>query len=131
KDPLTELLNRHAFRLLVEHELVVARRLKRGDTLLVIDVNDLASVNESFDRDAGDETLRAIARLLRRTARESDVIGRLGGDEFAIFALGCSGDALAVRISAAVASAAENATPATTRELSVGMRVGITEVRPD
>ena len=130
KDELTELLNPEAFRLLVEHELLVARRLKRVDTLLFIDVDNLQSVNESFDRAAGDETLRAIARLLRRTARESDIIARLGGDEFAVFALGCAGDALANRISAAVAGAAETASEATIRELSVGMSIGITEVRP-
>jgi diguanylate cyclase (GGDEF)-like protein len=130
RDELTELLNPDAFRLLVEHELLVARRLHRVDTLLVIDVDNLRSVNESFGNDGGDETLRAIARLLRRTARDSDIIARLGGDEFAVFALGCAGDALANRISAAVACAADSASEATIRELSVGMSIGITEVRP-
>jgi diguanylate cyclase (GGDEF)-like protein len=130
KDELTGLLNPSAFRLLVEHELIVGRRLQRIDTLLAIDVDGLHLVNESNGRDGGDETLRAIARLLRRTARESDVIGRIGGDEFAVYALDCSGDALAKRIATAVASAGETAAVATKRELSVTVKIGITEVRP-
>jgi diguanylate cyclase (GGDEF)-like protein len=130
KDDLTGLLTPHAFRLLVEHELLVARRTQRVDTLLVIDVDHLDSVNASHGRDGGDETLRAIGRLLQRTARESDIFGRIGGDEFAIFALDCSGDALARRISQMVASAGDSAAETTSRPLSVRVKVGITEVRP-
>ncbi len=75
-DHLTGLLTPDAFRLLVEHELRVARRIQRADALLVIDVDDLEWVNEADGRQAGDDTLRAIARLLGETARDSDVIGR-------------------------------------------------------
>jgi diguanylate cyclase (GGDEF)-like protein len=128
KDELTGLLNPDAFRLLVEHELRVARRTQRVDTLLVIDVESLESVNQSFGREGGDETLRAIGRLLKRTARESDIFGRIGDDEFAIFAIDCASDALARRISQCVASAGDTATESD-RPLSVQVKVGITEVR--
>jgi diguanylate cyclase (GGDEF)-like protein len=130
KDELTGLLNPAAFRLLVEHELRVARRNQRADSLLVIDIDDLQSVNDQFGEEEGDETLCAVGRLLRETARDSDIVGRIGGDEFAVFALDCAGNALADRISSAVsmASTAFNAGPA--RALAVGMSIGITEVRP-
>lgn len=130
KDQLTGLLNPDAFKLLVEHELVVARRLGRVDTLLVIDVDGLRAVNEAFGREAGDETLLAIARLLQTTARESDVIARLGGDEFAIFALDCVGDSLARRISAAAVRAGVNAAEASDRELNVRIHIAISETQP-
>lgn len=130
KDQLTGLLNHDAFRLLAEHELIVARRLGRIDTLLVIDVENLQSVNHIFGREGGDETLRSIGRLLQRTARESDIIGRIGDDEFAIFALDCVGDALAKRVSAAVSRAGDDAPSTSSRELTVRVRVGLTEVAP-
>ncbi|HEY9229781.1 MAG TPA: GGDEF domain-containing protein [Gemmatimonadaceae bacterium] len=130
KDQLTGLLNPDAFRLLVEHELIVSRRLGRIDTLLVIDVENLQSVNHIFGREGGDETLRSIGRLLQRTARESDIIGRIGDDEFAIFALDCVGDALAKRISSAVVRSGDGALTNTNRELTVRIRVGLTEVGP-
>jgi diguanylate cyclase (GGDEF)-like protein len=130
KDDLTELLNPEAFRLLVEHELAVARRQGRTDTLLVIDVAGLGAVREEFGRAGGDVTLRGIARLLRRTARESDILGRLGETEFAVFALDCVGNGLASRITQAVERTADGITQLTIRQLSVELRIAITEVRP-
>src|SRR5215468_9595900 len=130
KDDLTELLNPEAFRLLVEHELAVARRQGRTDTLLVIDVAGLEAVKNEFGQAGGNVTLRGIARLLRRTARESDILGRLGEREFAVFALDCVGNALASRIAAAVERTEDGITQLTIRQLSVELKVAITEVRP-
>jgi diguanylate cyclase (GGDEF)-like protein len=129
-DELTGLLNPAAFRLLVEHELRVARRNQRTDALLVIDIDDLQSVNDSFGELEGDETLCAVGRLLRDTARDSDIVGRIGGDEFAVFALDCAGNALADRISSAVTMASTAFNASSSRALAVGMSIGITEVRP-
>lgn len=130
KDEVTELLNPDAFRLLVEHELAVARRNGRTDTLLVIDVNGLEAVTDEFGRAGGDVTLRSIARLLRRTARDSDILGRLGETEFAVFALDCVGNALAARITDAVERTPDGLTQLTIRQLSVELKIAISEVRP-
>jgi diguanylate cyclase (GGDEF)-like protein len=130
KDQLTGLLNPAAFKLLVEHELLVARRYQRVDTLLVIDVENLRAINAVFGFEGGDETLRAVGQLLERTARESDVVGRIGDDEFAIFAIDCTGDSLAKRISKAVSRAVTRGYGTVTRPLAVRVRIGVTEVRP-
>ena len=130
KDELTELLNPEAFRVLVDHNLAVARRLVRVDTLLVIDVAGLAAVNDEFGRAGGQITLRAIARLLRRTARDSDVLGRLGDEAFAIYALDCVGDALATRIIDAASRTPDRLTEMTIRQLAVELNVAITEIEP-
>jgi hypothetical protein len=58
------------------------------------------------------------------------LFGPLTESAFAIFALGCAGDALANRISAAFETSAQHAADATTHELSVGMSVVIAELRP-
>jgi diguanylate cyclase (GGDEF)-like protein len=129
KDELTDLLNPEAFRLLVEHELAVARRYGRADTLLVIDVAGLDVVRDEFGRAGGDVTLRGIARLLRHVARESDILGRLGETEFGVFALDCVGNALASRISDAVERSDDGITHLTIRQLSVALKIAITEVR--
>src|SRR3982750_1811536 len=119
KDELTELLNPEAFRLFVEHQLAVARREGRVDTLLVIDVSGLDAVTGEFGRAGGDVSLRGIARVLRRTARESDILGRLGETEFAVYALDCASDALAVRIKDAVEGTPDRLTEMTIRQLAV------------
>jgi len=130
KDELTELLNPESFRLLVEHNLAVARRQGRVDTLLVIDVAGLEAVNDEFGRAGGNVTLRAIARLLRRTARDSDVLGRLGPHAFAVYALDCVGNGLATRISDAVSRTPDRLTEMTIRQLSVELKIALTEVEP-
>jgi diguanylate cyclase (GGDEF)-like protein len=130
KDELTGLLNAAAFKLLVEHELVVARRYQRMDAFLVIDVENLRAINAVFGFEGGDDTLRAVGQLLQRTARESDIVGRIGDDEFAIFALDCEGDSLAKRISTAVSRAVTHSANGLKRPLAVRVRIGLTEVNP-
>ena len=130
-DQLTGLLIPEAFRVLVEHELIVARRLGRVDTLLVVDVDHMGEMNGSLGTDSGDEILRAVGHLLRRTARESDIVGRLGGDEFAIYAPDCQGTALARRISAAASTAPMAASGGGDVYVQpVEIRIGLMEVDP-
>jgi diguanylate cyclase (GGDEF)-like protein len=131
KDALTGLLNTAAFRLLVEHELVVARRYQRIDAFLVIDVENLRAISAVFGFEGSNDTLRAVAKLLQRTARESDLVGRIGDDEFAILALDCVGEPLGRRISAAVSRAVIQGPGTLRRPLAVRVRIGITEVHPD
>jgi len=83
-----------------------------------------------FGFQGGNDTLRAVAKLLQRTARESDIVGRIGDDEFAILALDCEGESLAKRISTAVSRAVMQGPGTLRRPLAVRVRIGITEVHP-
>jgi diguanylate cyclase (GGDEF)-like protein len=53
-------------------------------TLLLVDIDNLKSYNDTYGHLAGDEVLRQAAVLMRRSCRQHDVVGRLGGDEFAV-----------------------------------------------
>ena len=82
-DPLTGLLNRRKFEEVMANEVARARRY--GDlSLLMIDVDRFKSVNDRHGHPAGDEVLRAIARVLKKCCRATDTCARLGGDEFAL-----------------------------------------------
>lgn len=83
-DPLTGLLNRKAFETRLEQALAHARRFGPRSALLVLDLNDFKTVNDTLGHPAGDRLLVVIADRLRVLARETDVVARLGGDEFAI-----------------------------------------------
>jgi len=80
-DKLTGLYNR----MFVEEEL---RRLdsQRQLPLSIIagDVNSLKLVNDAFGHKAGDDLLKKVARILKKSCRQEDIIGRFGGDEFTI-----------------------------------------------
>jgi diguanylate cyclase (GGDEF)-like protein len=90
----------------------------------------MRAINAVFGHEGGDDTLRAVGQLLQRTARESDIVGRIGDDEFAIFALDCTGDALAKRVSTAVSRATTKGPGGIMRPLAVRVRIGLTEVSP-
>ena len=81
-DHLTGLFNRRY----LEKEL---RRLDNPSSLplavLAIDVNDLKLTNDAFGHQGGDELLREVGDVLRRSCRDEDILGRAGGDEFVIY----------------------------------------------
>ena len=59
-------------------------RLTAG-ALMMIDVDDFKSINDSFGHMFGDEFLKRFASTIKSTFRESDIVGRYGGDEFFVF----------------------------------------------
>lgn len=83
-DSLTGLMNLRAFEEVLQQEHRKAERSGRPYTLLVIDVDNLAQVNEMLGHDAGSQILGAVASAISRSIRNSDVAARLGGDEFVV-----------------------------------------------
>ena len=81
-DPLTAVYNGQVFRQEVTHFM-----LHDGScgALLVFDLDNFKSINDSHGHPTGDDALRRIADVLRRTFRQQDIVGRLGGDEFGAF----------------------------------------------
>ena len=83
-DALTGCLSRGAFQERLEHESKLARRHRAPFSLIVADLDNLKSLNDSGGHHSGDRALRWLAAVLTQAARETDVVGRLGGDEFAM-----------------------------------------------
>jgi diguanylate cyclase (GGDEF)-like protein/PAS domain S-box-containing protein len=91
-DPLTGVFNRRRFDETLEAQLAHARRYRKKGALLIVDVDRFKQINDEFGHVAGDEALRAVARLLASNLRQTDTLGRdaaglvarLGGDEFAL-----------------------------------------------
>jgi len=83
-DPLTGVINRAGF------ELVVAEAMERSRTtgvlmaLMYLDIDRFKQVNDRYGHNAGDALLRAFASRLSQTLRSSDTVARLGGDEFTV-----------------------------------------------
>jgi two-component system cell cycle response regulator len=82
-DPLTGLLNRHAFDVRLAAVLAVAARSSERLALLVLDIDHFKSHNDRFGHPFGDRALTAFAYVLRTAFRETDLIFRYGGEEFA------------------------------------------------
>lgn len=83
-DHVTELPNRHATYARLELELERARKAGTQVALLLVDLDNFKTVNDTAGHAAGDELLKQVAAALSGAVRVSDLVGRIGGDEFAI-----------------------------------------------
>ncbi len=83
-DPLTNLLNRRSFVRQLDAEVARSRRYNRPLALLVFDLNELKSLNDTYGHAAGDEALQLVAATLSAGLRRGDHAFRIGGDEFAV-----------------------------------------------
>jgi diguanylate cyclase (GGDEF)-like protein len=83
-DPLTGLYTRGTFTRLLNTAIARSRRLGWRFALVLVDLDDLKSVNDKYGHPAGDAALRALAQYLRTALRLSDDAARIGGDEFAL-----------------------------------------------
>ena len=83
-DALTGLYNRAFFFTTMEQEIRRSDRMGRGFTLLMLDLDDLKPVNDTFGHQWGDRLLKAIADTVRQTIRFTDAAARYGGDEFVV-----------------------------------------------
>ncbi|HWT79924.1 MAG TPA: sensor domain-containing diguanylate cyclase, partial [Candidatus Methylomirabilis sp.] len=83
-DELTGLANHRQFYHQLAREVRRAQRYKRPLTLLMLDLDYFKQYNDKFGHLAGDQALRETAEVLRRNARDVDILARYGGEEFAI-----------------------------------------------
>jgi diguanylate cyclase (GGDEF)-like protein len=83
-DALTGLANRTLFQRRLEAEIDAAETNGTSVSLLLLDLDDFKSVNDTLGHDAGDALLVEMSRRLSGLAGEGDTIARLGGDEFAM-----------------------------------------------
>ncbi|KAB0650841.1 MAG: sensor domain-containing diguanylate cyclase [Acinetobacter bohemicus] len=86
-DSLTGLFNRRAWDNLIGLEEERCKRYGHPTAILMIDLNNLKTVNDSLGHTAGDELIQKAATALKGCVRSNDIVARLGGDEFAILSI--------------------------------------------
>lgn len=88
RDPLTRVFNRKYLAERLFAEVARARRVEGDVAVLMIDLDSLKTVNDSFGHHAGDRALCAVASGITCVLRVEDVLARYGGDEFVVLAVG-------------------------------------------
>lgn len=83
-DPMTGLYNRRHFNSFVVQEVERSVRLNQPFSLITLDLDHLKQINDTFGHSIGDEAICAIARVLKKNARNIDISVRFGGEEFGI-----------------------------------------------
>ena len=83
-DGLTGLPNRSLLRQQMDDLLLHTRRSAEKVAVLVLGLDNFKAVNDTLGHGIGDKLLRGVAKRLRSTLREEDVLARLNSDEFAV-----------------------------------------------
>jgi len=91
-DPLTHLPNRRLLQDRLGQELVAGARNGLYGAILFLDLDNFKTLNDTRGHEAGDQLLIEVARRLRTSVRECDIVGRLGGDEFLVLLSDLSAD---------------------------------------
>ena len=83
-DPLTGLFNRRAFERKIAEEFERAKRYSHLVSVLLLDIDNFKTINDTFGHHGGDIALVKISTILRERTRRSDFPARYGGEEFVL-----------------------------------------------
>ena len=83
-DPLTQLPNRRLLRDRMQAALEASRQDNHHRALLLLDLDNFKTINDTQGHEVGDQLLVEVAQLLRSAVHGSDTMARLGGDEFVL-----------------------------------------------
>lgn len=83
-DGLTGLANQRTLRRVLERELTRSRRSAQPVSVVFVEIDGFKKINDDFGHLHGDQILCAVANMLRRSCRETDLVARFGGDEFVL-----------------------------------------------
>lgn len=83
-DAKTGIYNNRYFEQQLENELSRANRFDRPLTIIMSDLDLLRNINNTYGHLAGDEVLIGVAKILKQSVREYDIVSRFGGEEFAV-----------------------------------------------
>jgi diguanylate cyclase (GGDEF)-like protein len=89
-DSLTGLFNHRAFQERIDREIALANQNQQSLSLILLDLDHLKRINDTYGHRAGDTALAHAARMMRKVARTVDFCARYGGEEFVIILPECS-----------------------------------------
>ncbi len=83
-DQTCQIHNRRYFDEQLSREIARSKRTGNAMALLIGDLDDFKSVNDTLGHAAGDSVLRQVGRILSENARQVDIVARYGGEEFGV-----------------------------------------------
>jgi diguanylate cyclase (GGDEF)-like protein/PAS domain S-box-containing protein len=123
-DPLTGLFNRRRFEQELNLQIAYSSRYSAALSVLLIDLDQFKTINDSHGHRAGDEVICSAATTLRGRLRVNDLVARLGGDEFAVL-LPATGNAEAAYVAEQLRSAISSERHGESSSLAVTASIGV------
>jgi diguanylate cyclase (GGDEF)-like protein len=130
-DGLTGLVNHRTFYEILEKELWRSRRYGGRISLIMIDVDNLKSINDAFGHRAGDKAIREISRRIKECIRQIDTAARYGGDEFAVILINTSLEDAVIVAQRMVDAVANSQTTWQKEQIPLSISVGLGQYDPE
>ncbi len=114
-------------------ERLITEFLSRGTegchAMMLLDLDDLKYINDTYGHTMGDAALREVAKTLKSSFRHADIIGRVGGDEFMVFLCSCGSPAQAEKLAEALLDKIANLSADDTVSIPLSISLGITTIQ--
>jgi len=123
-DGLTGELNRHHLSEVLEDTLEEALRFRSSVGFLLIAIDNLAHINESYGFDVGEQVIGAVAKRLRSRMRGKDTLGRFSGNKFGLVLRDCTPDDMATAAERLLTGVRDEMVPTSAGPIAVTVTVG-------
>lgn len=127
-DPLTGELNRANLIASLAEAIEEAGRYRTSFAFMLIGVDHLARINDSFGFDVADEVICEIARRVRLRLRGGDVLGRFSGNKLGLILKNCSVEAMNIAAERFLVAVREEIIPTTSGPVSITASIGAVNV---
>jgi diguanylate cyclase (GGDEF)-like protein/PAS domain S-box-containing protein len=129
-DGLTGLWNRAHFDARLSDEVAAATRHGRPLALIMIDIDHFKHINDTYGHPFGDQVLQAVAGVLGRTVRASDLVCRYGGEEFVAILRETNAEAAVLSAQRLRAALAKLTLSAKGKHIQVTVSFGVAALEP-
>jgi diguanylate cyclase (GGDEF)-like protein len=123
-DGLTGELNRHHLADVLEDTIDEAVRFRSSCGFLLVAIDHLARINESFGFETADEVIGAVAKRLRSRMRGKDTLGRFSGNKFGLVLRDCTPDDMAIAAERMLAAVRDEMVPTGSGPIAVTVTIG-------
>jgi diguanylate cyclase (GGDEF)-like protein len=123
-DGLTGELNRHHLEEILEDTLEETIRFRSSCGFLLVAIDNLALVNESYGFDVADQVIVAVAKRLKSRMRGKDTLGRYSGNKFGLVLRDCTPDDMAIAAERLLAGVRDDMVPTSAGPIKVTVTIG-------
>jgi diguanylate cyclase (GGDEF)-like protein len=123
-DGLTGELNRHHLTEVLEDTLDESLRFRSSCGFLLVAIDNLAHVNESYGFDIADQVIAAIAKRLKARMRGKDTLGRYSGNKFGLVLRDCTPDDMAIAADRLLVGVRDEMVPTSAGPIAVTVTIG-------
>jgi diguanylate cyclase (GGDEF)-like protein len=123
-DGLTGELNRHHLTEVLEDSLDEALRFRSSCGFLLVAIDNLARINESYGFDIAEQVIGAVAKRLRSRMRGKDTLGRYSGNKFGLVLRDCTPDDMAIAADRMMAGVRDDMVPTSAGPIAVTVTIG-------